>query len=143
MPDQMIPIKEQAREGARYAWEKVNSVKASQLEEYATMAKKLPAMINSNGLGQTLAFLFSKIDKKSENANQQGFNHLIEWLKKLFVWSEDPYELLKKVIELEPSDYRVATREAIELASWLKRFSTGKAELMATPVGGEDEKKEF
>ena len=52
---------EQRRAAA--AWEHVSGVREAERSDYKTRAKNLPAMIQINGLGSTMAFLLSKPKK--------------------------------------------------------------------------------
>jgi CRISPR-associated protein Cmr5 len=92
---------------------------------YGTLARKLPGYLQVSGLGQTLAFLFAKggdDDKKAEGLLlfQLG-QHLKE--RGLMQRNRAPMEAL---VEMSPADYRQATREAMAIAEWLRRFAAGK-----------------
>lgn len=112
---------------------------------YRSHVEKLPAMIQTNGLGQTLAFLYSKgtedarfvPDKKAE---ARLYQHLREWLCQE-EWPIGPYsepvegedsdeelKLLCRLTHCDSQVYRRATVEALALVSWLKRFAGGMLE---------------
>ena len=62
---------------AKKAWEHISSVPESEKSDYKTRAKNLPAMIQMNGLGSTMAFLLSK-PKKS--AYKRIYEHISTWV---------------------------------------------------------------
>ena len=121
---------------AKFAFEKVkeisdNSEDGSERlkENYKSMAKKLPVLIKTNGLGQTLAFLKSKggkIDKKTINAHDKLYEHIGTWLQtEGFKGLVDPGELVEQVINLESHAYRQVTVETLALLNWMRRFVDG------------------
>jgi CRISPR-associated protein Cmr5 len=63
------------QERAAYAWKCVQSVKDKQ-KDYKNLAKSLPALVMSNGLIQTLAFLKAK--EKQEHHLTLGA-HIVAW----------------------------------------------------------------
>lgn len=137
----------QGRERARAAWGWVDQVekryplegsKRGDVESnergrkrYGTLARKLPGMIQTSGLGQTLAFLFSKGSGEPNKPEHLLFTQLAGHLRENFSQfpAANPMQL---VIDLSPTDYRSATREAFAVAEWLKRFAEGR-------LGTEDE----
>ena len=71
-----------ANERAAYAFEKVKGFvdrkKAEQKQrEYRSYLKKMPAMVQVNGLGETLAFYYAK-----DGAYQVIHEQIAEWIKK-------------------------------------------------------------
>ena len=83
---------------ATYAFDAVKSVTSNKeltqeelkrlKESYKSAAKKLPVLIQTNGLGQTLAFVKSKggkIDKKTGEKVENGYDKLYDqigtWLQ--------------------------------------------------------------
>jgi len=112
-PSQQL-LSEQAR--ASRAWDNIGKVKTNK-KEYGTLARKLPTLIQTNGLGQTLAFLCSKPDKAHF---KMLYQHLSDWVVNQVDGSGD---LLEWVIQQDSSQYRRATAEAITYAMWLRRFA--------------------
>ena len=110
-------LSEQAR--ASHAWDNVEKVRSNQ-KEYGTLARKLPALLQTNGLGQTLAFIRSKPDKPHF---EMLYRHLSDWVVAQMSGSGD---LLEWVIQQDSSRYRRATTEAIAYAMWLRRFAEAK-----------------
>lgn len=83
-------------------------------KKYASCAKKLPAMITSNGLILTLAFLKSKSDTKGV------YDSLDSWLRKRNFSNNDS---LENLLNVDFNTLRLATVEALSFANWLKRMS--------------------
>ncbi|MFZ4657659.1 MAG: type III-B CRISPR module-associated protein Cmr5 [Caldilineaceae bacterium] len=117
---------EQAR--ATAAWSGIDEIEnsySSEKKKYGTLARKLPAMIQSNGLGQTLAFLRAKGGKKSKDAHNLIADHLGHWVKNQLKTNHDQ-DLLTWIIQQSSDDYRRATTESIAFAIWLRRFAEAK-----------------
>lgn len=116
---------EQAR--ATAAWSSITEIEDSygnEKKKYGTLARKLPTMIQSNGLGQTLAFLRAKGGKKKDAHNLIA-DQLGRWIQGQLKTSKDQ-DLLTWIIQ-QPSDtYRRATTESIAFAIWLRRFAEAK-----------------
>ena len=115
--------KEQER--ASKAWEYVSDkVKGQTFEgEYGSWVKKLPALVLTNGLGQTLAFLRAK-GKDEANAPQTLYNHLSEWVMGEIAPAQG--SLLEWLMGKDSATYRRATTEALAFINWLKRFAEAK-----------------
>jgi CRISPR-associated protein Cmr5 len=88
---------------------------------YGRQAKRIPAQIQTNGLGQTLAFLRSKGKGRPDSEHQSLYNDLSSWVVVQMGWSNS--DLLKKVLENDSATYRRATAEALAYLIWLKRFA--------------------
>ncbi|MCS6774899.1 MAG: type III-B CRISPR module-associated protein Cmr5 [Thermoflexales bacterium] len=104
------------QERAKHAWQAVQKAKQDNVgKEFGRVARSLPADIQANGLGQTLAFLRAKghnhvFDAVSDWAKQRlnhGSDNLLEWITQ----------------QATSEDYRRATAEVIAYAIWLKRFA--------------------
>lgn len=103
-------------------------------KEYKAYVRKIPTLIQVNGLGATLAFVKSK---SKEEKDKKGYVYKIiykqiaEWLQyKGLLLSEKDHEedLLEKVVELNSPTYRVVTGEVLALFKWLSRFAEGLIE---------------
>jgi len=81
---------------------------------YGPQARRLPTLIQTNGLGQTVAFLKSKPDNR---AMQELYSHLSSW-----VMGGDG-DLLSAITQWSSDQYRRATAEALAYALWLRRFA--------------------
>lgn len=118
-----INIMENGR--AKFAYEAVKDLmensrnKQSEIRSYI---KRLPIMIQTNGLGQALAFYYSK-------GGQHG-----EIYKKISAWfsDNDKYslltindELIEAIVKMDRATYRFVTNEVMELLNWMRRFADG------------------
>jgi len=99
-------------------------------KEYRSYTRKIPQMILTNGLGQTLAFIYSKKDKG--NAYDLIYKQLTDYLKSDSTTRinipETATELVEWVISLPSSEYRYVTEEILAFLRWLKRFAEGMIE---------------
>lgn len=101
---------------ASSAWQHVSEVPEGERSDYKSRAKNLPAMIQINGLGSTMAFLLSK-PKKS--AYKRIYKHISDWTTAQMSHRGE----LMQLIRVENMDlYRRATAESIEYGIWLKRY---------------------
>lgn len=95
-------------------------------KEYKSYVKKIPAMIQVNGFGQTMAFCLAK--KRSYLAI---YKQIEKWIRQQHVGLIKRYDPQgnKKIIELivtmNSSDYRIVTNEAMALLNWMRRFAEG------------------
>ncbi|SBS35736.1 CRISPR system Cmr subunit Cmr5 [Marinomonas spartinae] len=111
---------------ATAAFERINPRKTSNsIEEnkkYATLVHKLPAMILQNGLAQTTGFLLSK-------PKEPHFQALLGDLQAVFVVINHPLDINKSlhenIIESDLHKIMRMTREALEIAGWLRRYVQG------------------
>lgn len=93
-------------------------------KRYGTLARKLPALLQVSGLGQTLAFLFAK-SRQGESAEGLLFSQFAGHLRdRLQLRPEGDF--MYAVLDLTPAAYRAATQEALAVADWLKRFAEGR-----------------
>lgn len=122
---------EQAR--AAKAWEFVDgNVPESQQKKYGTLARKLPAMIQTNGLGTAMAFLLAKAGRDRQDGHYLIYGHISQWVTDRIGYKKELMDLIRN----EPMNvYRRATTEAIEFGIWLKRYVEAKDWGSA---GGED-----
>jgi CRISPR-associated protein Cmr5 len=136
------------QERGRQAWLNVRSIKkdhGSLQKEYRSLAQGLNAMIQINGLGQTLGFLNAKSTTKGKVDISKPHYHLLKHLTN-WMYGEDhglPHfkvsnkdamsgddGLLKWVIDSNTSsfDYRRATTECLAFGTWLRRFAEAELE---------------
>jgi len=116
----------QEQKRAKQAWQDVsNDVKGKGFaSEYKALAASAPADIQTNGLGQTLAFWRSKgwgKGKPQNNEHTALYNHISTWvIQKMGVEGD----LLRWITQTADSTrYRQATVEALAFLGWLKRFA--------------------
>lgn len=108
--------------------DKSNSSESGQsdkkLKEYKSYTRKIPQMILSNGLGQTLAFVKAKA--KKGNAYEWIYKQLTQYFEGSEVLNKN--ELIEWVISCDSKDYRYITQEILAFLNWLKRFAEGMIE---------------
>lgn len=115
-------------------------------DKYKSYVKKITSMIISNGLGQTIAFVYAKRAKEkkdngvrispgSENYPKNGYDliykQITDYLKSnstARIKMENNTELIEWVISLDSYNYRYATEEILAFLGWLKRFAEGMIE---------------
>jgi CRISPR-associated protein Cmr5 len=109
---------------AAKAWEQTERIdKKSSKKEYGSLVRGLPANIQVDGLGQTLAFLKAKDKDKGEH--RSAYDNLQEWLceKENFNFTGD---LLEWLMRQSSDTYRHVTAETQAYLLWLKRFAEAK-----------------
>lgn len=128
------------QERGREAWDCIKNIKKydkKDQQEYRSLARGLNAMIQVNGLGQTLGFLKAKGKVKDDkgqpkkNAHYSLLEHLTHWMHLHFTTDiEDVREgknhgLLEWILKetTSSSDYRRATTECLAFGRWLSRFA--------------------
>jgi len=119
MVEQNKKIKTLNQERASFAFNEVESIKKldkDKKEKYASNAKKLPALITTNGLIPTLAFLKSKEEIKPL------YDTMNEWLKEKGFNNNNDDDALEYLLTCDFSTLRLATMEAMAFANWLKRM---------------------
>jgi CRISPR-associated protein Cmr5 len=108
-------IKDWGQKRANKAFSFVEEIKKKspkRQKEYKSWVKKMPAMIKTNGLGQTLAFY--------ETHNEQIYKDLAEWLHtEKFI---DSQNLIQELLKKESPEYRQITNEVMAILLWLRRF---------------------
>lgn len=100
-------------------------------KDYPSYVKRVPQMILSNGLGQTLSFIFSK-GKNKKNAYDLIYCQIQDYMKSpnqtRIQMPQEKSDLLEWVISCNSNDYRYITEEVLAFFSWLKRFAEGLSE---------------
>jgi CRISPR-associated protein Cmr5 len=124
-----------AKEGSELSEDKIRKA-------YKSYVKKIPMLIKTNGLGATMAFIFSKKKNKTDKSDYaywKIYEQLDIWLR-----SEDHgqfsnifnfipltdnngnrIELSDAIIGLNSNQYRMVTNELIALFTWLRRYAEG------------------
>jgi len=110
------------------AWEAITDVNdhydAKVKGKYGTLARGLPAMIQTNGLAVTAAFLASKPlgDNGKNREHERVLAHL--GIRLQFVLGNN--DLMVFIRTASTDQYRRATAELITYATWLKRYAEAK-----------------
>ena len=115
----MARLLEQAR--ARRALDAVQALHADaggKAEEITQELKGLPARIQSCGLGQTLAFYASKGGHHAKIGAQLALG--------VSPTAKDTLTFLNEIMQGDAASYRRATREALALAEWMKRYGAAR-----------------
>lgn len=111
---------------AAYAYDSVSSwmegKSKENKKEYSSWIKKIPSMIQVNGLGQTLAFLVSKGGMYKDIHDQ-----IRGWISQIYPeYAGGPgQEFVRAVINLGSEPYRLITSEVLALLNWMRRFADG------------------
>lgn len=95
-------------------------------KEYRSYARRIPQMILSNGLGQTLAFVFSK--KKKGNAYYLVYEQINKYMSSPHVsviQKPNDKDLAEWVFSLNTHEYRYVEEEILAFLNWLRRFAEG------------------
>lgn len=128
------------QERGRQAWENIREIKRElnkkEQQEYRSRVRGFNAMIQINGLGQTLGFLKAK--GTPMNADFRLLGHLTHWMRAHFNRAiPDTNDGLLQWITAETTsseDYRRATTECFAFGNWLRRFA--EAELAEDTAKG-------
>lgn len=111
---------------AKKAWEDIRSI-ASRSEDfkkkYGSLARRVPMLVLTNGLGQTLAYLRSKGKDDQDSEHNVLFRHLSDWTMSQVAPNGKDRDLLDWVLNASSNAYRQATAEALAYLTWLKRFA--------------------
>ncbi len=104
------------QERAAAAWLAISEVEEAAQDKYSTWVRKLPALIQSNGLGSAMAFLCVKCP--------QLYEHVSRWVTAHLKYTKG--DLLDLIRNSSAEQYRRATAEAIAYTIWLKRYAEGQ-----------------
>lgn len=113
---------------AEFAWARVKAVEPSVREKYRNLAKSLPALVMTNGLMQTLAFLKGKADNRNRNEHGQLLTHILEWLRDADVipGQQVGFEAAMNwcvARERTTLDYQRATEETQAILRWIRQLA--------------------
>lgn len=111
------------RSRAEFAWRCVCDVtneSENHRKKYGSLARKMPTLIQVNGLAQTLAFLKAKGEKNDYQV--QMCKHLSEWICNRFKLGTGDL-LSDYILKMDSQRYRLITSESLAFLQWLKRFA--------------------
>lgn len=117
-----MSTKQQKR--AEFALSSLERFKGNVPKEYAQFIVGVPTMILTNGLGQTLAFLKAKSEKKIER--KFVYETMWTYLKKEythFASCSDDVDFLKKLNSVSQGEYIQMQKEMLLMLEWLKRYA--------------------
>lgn len=109
---------------AAFAWAAVKAVKDKNFEkDYKSLVKKVPVLIMTNGLGNTLGYLKSK----GKEQHKEIIKNINRWATKREFGGGDALEW---IMDGRTSSFQVmqASREVLCMLNWLKRFATAELE---------------
>lgn len=113
-------LSEQQR--AARAWKNITDVPGQTDEtKYGSLARRFPALLQTNGLGQTLAFLRAKAGQDESDHHHVLYNQASTWVMEHMTGSQG--DLLEWILSESSDAYRRATTEAIAFSIWLRRFA--------------------
>ncbi|ADU92824.1 type III-B CRISPR module-associated protein Cmr5 [Geobacillus sp. Y412MC52] len=111
---------------AAFAFQEVKQAKEGlkeNFENYRSYVKKMPSLIQVNGLGQALAFCFQKKGREYRSI----YRSIAKWMKEQFPgqFGKEDMELVEVVVNLSSADYRLWTMETLALLDWMRKFADG------------------
>lgn len=112
---------------AKHAWEKIQQVdgkSADKKKKYGSLVRGLPQLIQTDGLGQMLAFLLAKAGNDPESEHGLAYAHIADWIKTEFKLPDA--KLMEWLLGQSTAEYRRATAEVLAYINWLKRFAEAK-----------------
>ena len=108
-------------------------------KSYGGLARSLPALVQTDGLGQAMAFLRAKGKDKQYDPHNCIYSDISEWVVKQLgerkIDLQGRNDLLQVICTLDSHIYRMAVVESLAYLRWLKRFA--EAEL-PEPEGGSE-----
>ncbi|MCS7071206.1 MAG: type III-B CRISPR module-associated protein Cmr5, partial [Anaerolinea sp.] len=110
---------------AAHAWNAVEDVQKNHSKDkgkYGSLMRGLPALIQTDGLGQTLAFLMAK--SKSEASHGIAFKQISDWVTQELKAQDT--DLFQYLLKSSTAVYRQATTETLAYLQWIKRFVEAK-----------------
>ena len=123
---------------SEHAWHCASEAKKklTKYPEYVSLVKKLPAMVATNGLGQTLAYLAAKAKLPAESGKGKNdvnpfellYQHLETWLleERNIYDRPEPPSVRPVILALSCHSsllYRRATAEIQAFVTWLRRYA--------------------
>lgn len=125
----MTNIKSIEQGRASYAYECAE--KSKKIKDYKSHVKKIPMLIKTNGIGNTIAFI-----KAKDNTYTKIYEQIQEWIfnkchNKLVskdIQRKNNNDLAKVLVNITSSRYRSITVEVLALFNWLRRFADGLIE---------------
>lgn len=131
-------IKATVNKRAKYAYDCVKKVKENEDKKvggyYKSYSKRLMALIKTNGLAMTLAFMKSSKNKSNGEAGEAYnllYGDIDNWLKSpdcpvnaLYNKYQEK-DMIERVVSFDSYYYRIITKEVMEFINWVRRFAEG------------------
>ena len=119
------------QERSNYAFECISEIKKEKDKNFeknaSSLIAKLGTLILTNGLGNTLAFLFSK----AKDHHLETIAIISNWLYKLEGQNKEVKidQIMRDfVLDVDVEKYMYYTDETLRLINWLRRFSDSMLE---------------
>jgi CRISPR-associated protein Cmr5 len=111
---------------AEFAWARVNAVDQAVREKYRNLAKSVPALVMTNGLMQTFAFLKGKADNRNEH--DRLLTDILQWLReaKVIVGQQLDFAAAMNwcaARERTTLEYQRATEETQAILRWIRQLA--------------------
>ncbi len=133
-----------ALEFVKSAIARSQSLPQDYLKELRSNAESLPTLIVTSGIGPALAFYWAKGGSAAEKPQTALAEAVSSWLcEEVFEIPVSGTSAIKTCLDKLVSNetdvwlYRMAETEALELATWLKRFCQAMIERPASESGAE------
>ncbi len=111
------------QERAQQAWEAIEDMRNHDKKgEYGSRARNLPSMIQTNGLGATLAFLRARSGGETNAPEQKLYQQVSERVKHFLGFQQADLLAFIRDERTSTDQYRQATAEAIAFSIWIKRY---------------------
>jgi CRISPR-associated protein Cmr5 len=114
---------------AEAAYKFVVEVKGkSYAKDYKSYVKKLAPLIQTNGFGNTIAFVYSKskLDSNNNNDSDNAYAKIYKQLEKYLTEKKlIEKDLMKSIVSVDSRKYRQLTTESLALINWWRRFVDG------------------
>ena len=142
------------RERGQLAWKNIEEVLQQSddiKKKYRTQVRQFTSLVRTNGLAQTLAFLYAKgdwteKDERKLSPEAQAVRLILVHLDAAIVKKEDqlpkPDRLLKHLLHSSSQVHREATVAALAFARWLSRFAEAELPSEDEPSGATAEAQE-
>ncbi len=105
---------------ASHAWEEVEQIEGTSFKkDFGSLVRGLPAMIQTDGLAHTLAFLKAK----GKDHHNKAHDIVGRWV---LGQKDQKGDLLLYLLSCDTTEYRRTTTEAMAYLHWLKRFVEAK-----------------
>lgn len=128
-----MPTRDQER--AAMAFEHVNTFagddKKARAKKYGTMVHKLPALLQTAGLCQTLHF----VQARGDEDQRLLVGHFAKQLQRVNSAINDSNALLARARQADLAEYLQLTDEAMACAAWYRRLVQGILKIEASDEG--------
>ncbi len=104
---------------------RIRSKNNKELESnYFIQIKRFPAMVLTNGLGQSLAFLLARTDKNSSESSGHKalYNDIAKWLVANDIYPKEG-TIIEQLMKNDMNKYMQAEQFTLRFLSWLVRFA--------------------